>query len=374
MLDVFDVANVLIDHVKQAYPEEIAIIAYYGSYAQGTATARSDLDFFFIPATAKGYGASLQFIIDGISFDFWPIDWERAGRMASFEESKTAIIADCKLLYARSDGDRDRFMKLREGVTAMQSPEHAGRLAQKAEDELRNAYVHLYKMSRAAEPGELAFYRMEVGHVLVAVLQALALINGTYYTRGFGKNKDQLLRLPVRPASLEPLMAAIMHSSLTGTILQACEQLTAETLELVLARKERYYESPSYPDRMKGCYEEVKGVLDKIITACESDDYDTAFFAALQAQDNIACCLFFAETGGWPSDLMSYAACHGPYKLMGLPDLAEALHAEDLSLLQAAVENLSTHLESQLRLRGVHINRFDNIGQFKAFLQEKNRL
>lgn len=54
MLNVFDVAQALIDHVEKEYSDEIAIIAYYGSYAQGTATRRSDLDFFFIPATGKG--------------------------------------------------------------------------------------------------------------------------------------------------------------------------------------------------------------------------------------------------------------------------------------------------------------------------------
>lgn len=46
MLNVFDVAQALIDYVEKEYSDEIAIIAYYGSYAQGTATKRSDLDFF----------------------------------------------------------------------------------------------------------------------------------------------------------------------------------------------------------------------------------------------------------------------------------------------------------------------------------------
>ena len=37
--------------------------------------------------------------------------------MASFEEFQTTIIADCKLLYVRSDEDHDRFMKLRDTIS-----------------------------------------------------------------------------------------------------------------------------------------------------------------------------------------------------------------------------------------------------------------
>jgi predicted nucleotidyltransferase len=117
-MDVFAVAEALINHIKSRCPNDIAIAAYYGSYAQGTATKRSDLDFFFIPATPEGFRVSLQFVVGDISFDFWPISWERAQRMASFDEPTTTIIADCKLLYVRSEEDRDRFMKLRETIVA----------------------------------------------------------------------------------------------------------------------------------------------------------------------------------------------------------------------------------------------------------------
>ena len=147
MLNVFQVSETLVNHIRSNYPDDIAIIAYYGSYAQGTASKRSDLDFFFIPATSDGYRASIQFILDDISFDFWPISWERAERMASFEEFQTTIIADCKLLYVRSDEDHDRFMKLRDMISTLQQPENTRRLIEKAESELRDVYVHLYKLS-----------------------------------------------------------------------------------------------------------------------------------------------------------------------------------------------------------------------------------
>lgn len=371
MLNVFDVAQALIDHVEKEYSHEIAIIAYYGSYAQGTATKRSDLDFFFIPASSQGYQASIQFIIDGIGFDFWPISWERAERMASFQEDKTTIIADSKLLYVRSEEDRDRFMKLRETTSTIKGPEKAQEMVEKAESELRKVYLHLYKMSRAVDSEDITFYRIEAHEVLTKVLQSLALLNRTYYTRGFGKNMEQVLGLPLKSARLKQHMETIMYSSVNVDILQACEELTARTLDLVLEQKEKYYGTPSYPDRMKGFYEELKGVMDKVITACEMNDYDTAFFSAISVQDLTTAFLFFAETGHWPSDLIIDSSYMETYRKLGFPELIATLDWQDLSKLQAAVESLVVLLDRYLRAKGVEINCFENVEQFTAFLERK---
>ncbi|MFF2909731.1 kanamycin nucleotidyltransferase C-terminal domain-containing protein [Paenibacillus sp. NPDC057934] len=336
MLNVFDVAKSLLNHIEKVYAEEIAIVAYYGSYAQGTATKRSDLDFFFIPATPKGYDASVQFIIDDISFDFWPISWERAERMASFQEDKTTIITDCKLLYTRSDEERKRFMKLRETTSALQASENAQKMIEKAEAELRDVYVHLYKLTRAKESGSLTFYRTEAHGILTKVFQSLALLNRTYYSKGFGKNKEQILSLQIKPARLETYIEMITRSGVNADILEACEALAADTLELILAQKEKHYSKPAYPDRMKGFYEEEKGVLDKIITACERNDFDTAFFSAVHVQDSIAAFLFYAETGQWPSDYTTDFTYQEQYRQLGFPDLVSFLHCHDLSAITSS--------------------------------------
>ena len=47
--DVFAVADRLVSHIKSICPDEVDLVAYYGSHAQGVATERSDLDFFYVP-------------------------------------------------------------------------------------------------------------------------------------------------------------------------------------------------------------------------------------------------------------------------------------------------------------------------------------
>ncbi|QYR23589.1 nucleotidyltransferase domain-containing protein [Paenibacillus sp. sptzw28] len=370
MFNVFDVSDALVNHIRTSYPDDIAIIAYYGSYAQGTATKRSDLDFFFIPATSRGYRASIQFIVNEISFDFWPISWERAENMAALKEPNTTIIADCHLLYVRSDGDQARFMKLRDKIRDMCDPKNGRLLTERAETLLCDANTHLNKMS-SSNDNDMTFFRLEAHAVLTKVLESLALLNETYYTAGWGKNMDQILLLPFKPARVEMLVDKIIKAQEASTARQACEELLSEALKLVLIKKETYATASSYPDRMLGFYEEVKGVLDKVASACERNDYSTAYYWAIGVQDEIARFLYFAEKGQWPGQLDDASAYHAFYNQFQFPDLIKLLNPDDLTPLLKAVGNLNYLLERHLKKHEVKINRFETIREFEAFLNDR---
>ncbi|WP_156177905.1 nucleotidyltransferase domain-containing protein [Bacillus sp. SA1-12] len=60
MEEVFKIAEILVENLKTKYKVDIALIAYYGTYAQGRATKLSDLDMFFIPSTDRGFQASFH--------------------------------------------------------------------------------------------------------------------------------------------------------------------------------------------------------------------------------------------------------------------------------------------------------------------------
>jgi hypothetical protein len=368
-MNVFDIADVLVNHVKAKYADDIAIVAYYGSYALGTANARSDLDFFFIPDTPEGYRASLQFIIDGIGFDFWPIGWERAERIATLVESLTTVIADCRLLYVRSEADLNRFMKLRENVAGMLKPDNYITLVAKAEAELQDSYVHLYKMSGADFSTDLSYTRTEAYRVATKVFQSLALLNRTYYIRGWGQNMKQIMQLPRKPKRLQQLLDILMTSQSGPEIRSSCEELAADTLALILTEKETLTGPPSYCDRMTGFYEEAKGTLNKIITACEKNDFNTAFFAAIGIQDEISRALFFAEKGIMPAEAVSPMQGLDVYRQLELPDLVALLDPNNLTPLREAVQRLDQAMQHLLAAKGVEIKRFDTVADFAAFVR-----
>ena len=78
MVDYIKMVDLFIEHIKKEYPDDIAIVAYYGSYAQGTQNKKSDFDLFFIPSTERGKELGECIILDGIGIDFFSISWERA--------------------------------------------------------------------------------------------------------------------------------------------------------------------------------------------------------------------------------------------------------------------------------------------------------
>ncbi|MBP3962649.1 nucleotidyltransferase domain-containing protein [Paenibacillus lignilyticus] len=368
MLNVFDVAQTLVNHIRERYSEDVALIAYYGSYAQGTATPRSDLDFFFIPASERGSDASVQFVLHDISFDFWPISWERAERMAKFEEQNTTIIADCEILYVRSEEDRTRFLQLRKIIDEL--PQQEQTFIGKAESQLREVYVHLYKISLLHED-DISGCRTEAHGVLNKLVYTLALLNRTYMTRGWGKNREQLLQFPLRPANLEEQIETISRASSCREIREACGQLTADTVAIVMEQRKTHASGPSYPDRAKGFYEEVKGIFDKIRTACEKNDYTTASYWSIGVQDEVAAFLCYFETGLWPGSLEAGATYHSSYTEAGLPDLPAHLDPLNLVPLHDAVVRLDQLLERHLQSKGVAINRFNDLAQFEQFLNER---
>jgi len=367
MFNVFDVSSAIVEHIQQHCPDDIAIVACYGSYVQGSANPRSDLDFFFIPTSSDGYRASIQFIIDGISFDFWPISWERAERMANYEESNTSIIADCRLLYVRSDGDRDRFDQLQEKIT---DPPGL-KLLERAESELQGAYVHLYKMRSIPDQDNLAFYRTESQGILTKVLYSLALINRTYLRKGWGKNTEQIMNFMIRPARLEDYIHTLIHSISCREMQATCELLTQETIELLIRQQESYTDGPSYTDRMNGFYEEFKGIFNKLTEACEMNDIVTAYYWSTGLQDVIAKFLYYSERGYWPVELEASLTYQVYYENAGFPNLVALFDPQNLLPLEQAVQRLDSMFVEFLTAEGLKILQFNSVNQFREFLRTR---
>lgn len=368
MLNVMNVADTLVDHIKAHYPQEVAIVAYYGSYAQGTATERSDLDFYFIPASSKGYQASIQFVLQDISFDFWPISWERAERMAAYQESKTSVIAESVLLYSRSDEDLARFRSLQQTINDL--PKNQELFLDRAEEQLQHAYVHLYKLTKA-NPGEnISYYHLAASDVLIHVLSCLALLNRSFFKSGWGKNINQILNFTLKPPLLKEQIDSIIQADTPGSIRAACEHLTESMLSLWMKEKAALAKPPSYAERMNGFFEEIKGVLDKLKTACVAGDYQIAYFNSLGVQEEIARFMYYAVRGYWPTSLETNLDYQRFYVSTGMPDLVSVLDPHDFAPLHEAVIQLESSLGKYLLDQGVTINRYESLEQLKSSLEQ----
>lgn len=50
------------EKVKREYAEDISLVLLYGSFINGTANPKSDIDCYFIPRTERGYELAKTFI------------------------------------------------------------------------------------------------------------------------------------------------------------------------------------------------------------------------------------------------------------------------------------------------------------------------
>jgi hypothetical protein len=74
LADVFKIADIVVSEWVNAHSDSIGIIAYYGSYAQGLASVKSDLDLFYIPDDPDMWRWD-SWVIDDVPFEIWAIPW-----------------------------------------------------------------------------------------------------------------------------------------------------------------------------------------------------------------------------------------------------------------------------------------------------------
>ena len=67
--------------------------------------------FYSPDRTGVSAGRKL-FMIAGVGYDIFPIDWERVRNIANLEEGLLPLVGDVKVLYSASEEDLGRFRGL----------------------------------------------------------------------------------------------------------------------------------------------------------------------------------------------------------------------------------------------------------------------
>ncbi len=102
------------EKAEREYAEDISLVLIYGSYVNGTANSRSDVDCCFIPKTERGYEMAAGFILEGVGYDIFPMSWERVERIACLRENLTPLVGDAEIIFCGSAEDMARFQGMQE--------------------------------------------------------------------------------------------------------------------------------------------------------------------------------------------------------------------------------------------------------------------
>ena len=106
--DIF-VTNWVLDTVKRDYAQDIALVVSHTTLRMDETV---DTISYFVPITDRGRRFARTFILEGRGWDLWGIEWDRLERFADLEEYNVTVLADAKILWARSEADAARFEAL----------------------------------------------------------------------------------------------------------------------------------------------------------------------------------------------------------------------------------------------------------------------
>jgi hypothetical protein len=377
MPDVFKVAEILIAHALEAHPGEIAIIAYYGSHAKGQASANSDLDLFYIPDEGQAQSLCSQFILDDLPYDFWPVSWQFAEEIANAQSERpwavaASLIADARVLYHRSPADLDRFMALQARIAELTRQEHRPQMVERALAEFKRTLFQLEQIRLAAAADDLADLHWASWKFANSVSNCLALLNQTYFSKGWGANLAQVLQLSQRPADLDTFFQRITASQPPAQVLAAAEQLAQNLRRVLLDAHAALAQPATVQEEFKDFYFFIHEYTHKVLSACARHDVPAADYAALQLQDEICQMFYKAECGVAVSEVYLLSEYTAPYLNAGFPDLVEPASRGNLEELARRVQQLQAIASVWFQQHAIARGILDNEQELRRFLAEKD--
>ncbi|MFN8489648.1 MAG: nucleotidyltransferase domain-containing protein [Caldilineaceae bacterium] len=373
MVDVFKVADVFVDHAIKTHGDEVGIIAYYGSYALGMASPTSDLDLIYIPDDGKATTLAACFILDDICFDFFPISWVRAEGFATGRTGWAvgpALIANAQVLYARSEADLARFNALKAKIVELQRPEQKPQMVQRALETFKTTVFHLGNLRLATLQADFSSIRRAAWLVVMNAVECLALVNQTYFQRGWDANLAEILQLKIKPEKLETLLFTLATVTEPHRINQAAEMLVQATREILLEEQRALATPSTVQAHFANYYPELHDKLNKIQTRCAADQSVGASWAAMFIQAEVALFMAQALSGVNYGDFNVYSEYADPYRQVGLPDLM-ALDGESLT---AQAKQFDQKVQAWLHQQAVPLNRLASLEELAQFLVASDRM
>ena len=375
MTDPFAVAQALVDFAIDAGQGKVGLVVLCGSHAKGTAKATSDLDLYFVPDDAATREAvSRSFVLDGLPYDLWGPGWPFLEAIANADSPNrpwavsASLIADTKILWHRSKEDLDRFVGLKDRIGELCRPESRPQMIQKALAEAPQMAFQLEQMRRAATLDDTAGLKTAGWKLVFRAANALALMNQTYFHKGWGGNHHEILALACRPEGLEGLLNGILQPRSTEELVQCAEELSDGVRTLLLEVQASLAEPASPDEVFDGIYAFVWEYRTKILTACDRGDRIAASAAAFQLEEEVAAMMYRVVGGVYPTQIHLPGEVTAAYTSAGFPDLRTPASRGDLPVLAQQTKALESKLRAWMIARKIPLDILSSEHQLEEFL------
>jgi len=377
MADVFKIAEILVSHAVQAHAGEIAIIAYYGSYALGQASPTSDLDIYYVPDAGQAASPSSQFVLDGLPYDFWAVPWTLLEDIVNGSSARpwavaAALVADAQVLYHRSQADMDRFNALKARIAELTRPASRDIMVGRALDAFKTTLFQLGQLRLALTAEDAAGMRWAGWRFLDSAVNCLALVNQTYFSKGWAASMSGLLALAQKPADLEDLINAILMPRDPEHMLAAADRLAAQVRGILRTAQASIAEPADAQGVFQDFYYYILEYRNKVLSACQRKDVMAARSAAFHMQEQICQLMNKVEHGFYPTDFNLLGEYVAGYEKVGFPDLTQPAAQGDLETLARRVGELDEKAQAWFTEHSIPLNVLATEDDLRRFLSQRD--
>jgi len=272
LIDKSDLLGIIVEKIETSYSEDISLLICYGSYVTGDYGAMSDIDFFFVPKTKKGYELGYQFILNNIGYDLWPVSWERLTAISNLEEQIASILMDGEVLFASSEDDLLKLDELKNNLKQNLNNESVARkMSMRHMDKAKAIYFDM-------QNHESNMIFIDAVSIAETLLFAIAILNGTYSRKGIKRIEDEIGRFSMMPGRYLEIYRKLIRTDNKAEVQHLVNELIVETDKIWKTKFDHDRENVDASE-LAGFYEEFKSTYNKLLLACDKKDYENAYYA-----------------------------------------------------------------------------------------------
>lgn len=291
-----------VKRLAQRHAQDIDLVALYGSYHNGTDTAFSDVDCYFVPRNEAGQAMAFTAILQGVGYDLFPLSWQRLEAMAALQTGMLPLLGNVRLLYCRDEAVRRRFEALQAQLHRhLLDADHAQKAAAAALDAIGDSIAQL---QQTLDAGML---RLQAGQLAAQLTNIVLLWHQSYLQGGQKMACTQLAGIAGLPRAIRQAYKAVAYSPKPNECAQAAWRMAAAAAQhmgrpmpsaAVTGRGAQPVQPTQKADAaaLAALYQEIASTFNKIFVFCRAGDVVNAFFAAVSLQQDLC----YAQTLGAP--------------------------------------------------------------------------
>jgi hypothetical protein len=329
-----------ITQIEKKYKDDVALLIAISGHSLEDDCHGECFDYF-VPANENGNKLAQTFIIDGVGHDLYPRSWKRIENMADFNDDFTFGLGDAKILYSRSEEDKNHFIAMQEKLKAnLQDKDF---MFKKALEKLDTA-MEIYRTMMFEDL--LYKVRMAAGFIARYLSVAVACINGTYFRQRLDLETAELAQMKEIPENFISCFEAIVNAKSLDEFKSLCHELIGTTRKFISAHKPLKTEKAKTPDYedLADWYEEGSLTWRRIYYHCDTQNYERAFPDAINLQHELN--IIKEEFGLCEMDLLG------------------SFDTANLSAFKQRAQALEQYIINEIESHGVILNKYDTLEQF----------